>query len=174
MSSEKILLKFKKKNKKRFVFNGETILVKSYIDYPEIKTIIDMSINKLKTENGTNGNLTLDDIYTAKACADLYLIQLLTNVDIEGVEYDDVVQSGLISMVKSKIDNIHEFESVFDNYLNILNTQMLFNVILSNTPSIDELDRLSQITIKGFNDIDKDKVDKILKHDMVSRVAKKL
>ena len=32
MSSEKILLKFKKKNKKRFVFNGETILVKSYID----------------------------------------------------------------------------------------------------------------------------------------------
>lgn len=172
MSNDKILLKFKKKNKKRFVFNGETVLVKSYIEYPEIKTIIDMSIGKLGVENDFDGILTLDDIYTARACADLYLIQLLTNVNLENVEYEEVLQSGLITLVKSKIDNIKEFESVFDSYLNVLNNQMLLNGILKGVPNLEELDLLSQKVVKDFNDVDKDKVDKILQHDIVSKVAK--
>lgn len=172
MSNDKILLKFKKKNKKRFVFNGETVLVKPYIEYPEIKTIIDMSIGKLGVENDFDGILTLDDIYTARACADLYLIQLLTNVNLENVEYEEALQSGLITLVKSKIDNIKEFESVFDSYLNVLNNQMLLNGILKGVPNLEELDLLSQKVVKDFNDVDKDKVDKILQHDIVSKVAK--
>ena len=39
-------------------------------------------------------------------------------------------------------------------------------------PNLEELDLLGQRVVKDFNDIDKDKVDKILQHDIVSKVAK--
>ncbi|WP_459591762.1 hypothetical protein, partial [Enterobacter asburiae] len=74
--------------------------------------------------------------------------------------------------VKRKIDNIKQFESAFDSYLNVLNNQMLLNGILKGVPKLEELDLLGQKVVKDFNDIDKDKVDKILQHDIVSKVAK--
>jgi hypothetical protein len=149
---EKINVELKSKPEESFVFEGQMILVKPYVDIVGKNILIENYINSLSnTEDEIRGYIE------AEYGMILGLLDLCTNVDIKGLEIDKIIDSGLWEQVRSKIVNYDELQKDIVNVKKVISenkstSKMLSGLISKVSVFIDGLSKmdLSEEGIKSL------------------------
>ena len=132
---------------------------------------VDEYLKNVDTENGV-----FKDFPLVRIKFDIVILNRCTDINLEGWEYDSVISSGLMQLVRENIFNYNEvFNTIIEN-IRLINVSNCLNLIARALPSEEKMqqniDQLSK-TMTTFTKDNPDLTKKIVESTLVANSIEK-
>ena len=121
---DKVKLNFKKKRKITKKIGDQSFKIKPFISLNEKEYILNVICDSFNSriESGEDYSYLASGI---QADLDMLICAMCTNVDLEGMEYEDIYNSEFIPIVKESIINYRDIEQSCNNMITVLRISSL-------------------------------------------------
>ena len=156
-------------------YNGQKFTLKPYISANDMlianQLCVDEYLKNVDTENGV-----FKDFPLVRIKFDIVVLNRCTDINLEGWEYDSVISSGLMQLVRDNIFNYNEVLNTIIENIRLINVSNCLNLIARALPSEEKMqqniDQLSK-TMTTFTKDNPDLTKKIVESTLVANSIEK-
>ena len=154
--TQKIKLEFSPVEETTFQFQGKEIAVRPYLSISEKISISDEYLNLLFGDNTMEiGNRYL----LAEHSLILHLIDIVSNVDVEEIDINQVIYSGLWEGIKNRIVNYESFRFDLNRLISLYQSEQSLELSLGRVVEnvgnkiFEVLNKLSDLNAQEFKEV---------------------
>lgn len=177
---EKIMLDFKQKTNVKKKFGSQEVIIQPYVEMGNLIAFAQLAIDKRMEDKMReyNEETTLDfnltDSVSTQGIFDLLIIDNVSNVEVEGIEYDELLSSGFIKFVTGNVFNYEYGCRLLDIAINNHNIQSCFiDMVNENMDTSKTEDMLSKLTDK-IGELDPKTLDALMKGTLEGEIKKQV
>lgn len=133
---DKVKINFKSKRRITKKIGDQSFKIKPFISLDEKEYILNVICNSFNSriESGEELSYLISGI---QADLDTLICTICTNVDLDGVEYEDIYNSEFIPIVKESVINYKDIEQSCNNMITILRMSTLLPDLSKITENFD-------------------------------------
>lgn len=125
---------------KSIKFNGQRFNIRPYISAKDILIANQLCVEEyLKNVDQEEG--TFVDFPLIRIKFDIVVLNCCTDINLEGWEYDSVISSGLMQVVRSNIFNYNEVYDIIIENIRLLNVSNCLKLIAKTLPSQEKMEQ---------------------------------
>lgn len=125
---------------KSIKFNGQKFNIRPYISAKDILIANQLCVEEyLKNVDQEEG--TFVDFPLIRIKFDIVVLNCCTDINLEGWEYDSVISSGLMQVVRNNIFNYNEVYDIIIENIRLLNVSNCLKLIAKTLPSQEKMEQ---------------------------------